>query len=627
MKTTTLMMILAAAASSSPASASMPTVGIMYEGWHAPAVQAIEDCAGCAPPLTIEAVLRSNGTESLADAYATVNASISQAFHFHTEPLHGSFYCMYRKRASDAHGATGLRDCRGIPATAARHAALLRAANISFVVADSTNIQSDCEFGDAIQLRPFEVLAEEWHALRLRGLPTPQIAIWQNLQDPTGELWRRFVDGSSVYANASYGSGPGGSDLLLRDGRTGRPAFFTTADPDPTLVAQLEDPVGPYNVTTQVMWALRDNFDKGEMGFFSACTVPGKTGAAAFTTSVPAENAPGPCAQRHTTNAALGPRGTALTVGPSYQLSYSALPWRASGKLGGATLKAQFGAAFALRDELDYLFIGTFNEHIAQPQKNPYYATDAHALAMGLGDSGAGGAPDPAASQMWVDMYGDGVTRDLEPSVSDQGSAWALLSSCLRVLAAGAGCGGGSSSEEACCSTTDPAQRWRNVWSLALGGDASRDLLLTVDANELAVLTKKGSGGGWEEVCTPHGGASAFCAGVESAQPEADYPRGPFLLHAAAQVAPAAAPSNAVHRCVSTGAGAGGRHFVAGDGACYGRGRAESVLGFAASARDSNTPRSLRSCAEAAAGGAMYHSLDTRCAAGDEELGHLGFVH
>ena len=196
----------------------------------------------------------------------------------------------------------------------------------------------------------------------------------------------------------------------------------------------------------------------------------------------------------------------------------------------------------------------------------------------------------------------------------------ALLSSCLRVMTAGAGCGSGST--EACCSTTDPAQRWRNVWSLALGGDAGKDLLLTVDTNELAALTKKG--GGWEEVCTPHGGASAFCAGVESAQPEADYPRGPFLLHAAAQVAPAA-PSNAVHRCTST---AGGRHFVAGDSACYGRGKAESVLGFAASARDSNTPRSLRSCAAAAAaGGAMYHSLDTRCVAGDEELGHLGFVH
>ena len=74
-------------------------------------------------------------------------------------------------RAKDAHGANGLRDCRGISDTAARHAAMLSAANISFVVADSTNIQSDSEFGDAIQLRPFEVLAEEWHALRLRGPP------------------------------------------------------------------------------------------------------------------------------------------------------------------------------------------------------------------------------------------------------------------------------------------------------------------------------------------------------------------------------------------------------------------------------------------------------------------------
>ena len=70
------------------------------------------------------------------------------------------------------------------------------------------------------------------------------------------------------------------------------------------------------------------------------------------------------------------------------------------------------------------MFIGTFNEHIAQPQANPYYAHDSHATAMGFGDSGPGGAPDAAASQLWVDMYGDGVTRDLEPSVSDQGSLW-----------------------------------------------------------------------------------------------------------------------------------------------------------------------------------------------------------
>ena len=122
-------------------SAAMPTVGIMYEGWHAPATQAIEDCRGCAAPITIEDVLRSNGTLSLTDAYATANASVSQGFHFHKKPLQG-FYCIYRKRATDAHGATGLRDCRDISSTTARHAAVLSAANISFIVADSTNIQA-----------------------------------------------------------------------------------------------------------------------------------------------------------------------------------------------------------------------------------------------------------------------------------------------------------------------------------------------------------------------------------------------------------------------------------------------------------------------------------------------------
>ena len=552
------------------AAAGMPSVGIMYEGWHAPAVQAIEDCDGCArPALTIEAVLRSNGTLSLADAYARRNGSIAAGFQFHKEPLDG-FYCMYRKRASDAHGATGLRDCRNISATAARHAQMLTSAGIDFVVVDSTNIQSDSEFGDAIQLRPFEVLAEEWHALRLRGESTPQIAIWQNLQDPNGTLWKRFVDARSVYANASYGDT--GSDLLLRDGRTGRPAFFTTAKPDETLVAVLEDAHGPYNVTTQVMWALRDNYDAGEMAFMSPC-INAATGA--FTSSVPLENTPGNCSQKMTRNAKLGPRGTALTVGPSYQLSYSSLPWLASGKLGGTTLQAQFRAAFALRDELDYLLIGTFNEHIAQPQPNPYAEHNPNAISLGFGDSAPDAKPDADAGQLWVDMFGDAVTRDVEPTVSDGGAIWRLLRSCLRVLAAGDGCADGSNSSapaEACCDVQSPARRWKAVWALELSGSATTDLLLTVDRNERQELLASGD---WREVCSPFGGPSAFCDGTAS-DVVAQYTRGPFLLYAVAQ-APPAATSSPVYRCFSAGddekVASGQYHFVSGDASCYGRGK------------------------------------------------------
>ena len=65
---------------------------------------------------------------------------------------------------------------------------------------------------------------------------------------------------------------------------------------------------------------------------------------------------------------------TCGAVGPSYQLSYSSLPFRASGKLGGLTLKKQFERAFEenANGKLDYLQVGTFNEHIAQPQPNAF---------------------------------------------------------------------------------------------------------------------------------------------------------------------------------------------------------------------------------------------------------------
>ena len=234
----------------------------------------------------------------------------------------------------------------------------------------------------------------------------------------------------------------------------------------------------------------------------------------------------------------------------------------------------------------------------------------------------------PFPDHIWVDMFGDAVTRDVEPTVSDGGAIWRLLRSCLRVLAAGDGCADGSNSSapaEACCDVQSPARRWKAVWALELSGSATTDLLLTVDRNERQELLASGD---WREVCSPFGGPSAFCDGTAS-DVVAQYTRGPFLLYAVAQ-APPAATSSPVYRCFSAGddekVASGQYHFVSGDASCYGRGKQETLLGFASSARLSGTPRSLRSCA-AASGAEAYHSLDTPCTAGDEELGHLGFVH
>jgi hypothetical protein len=47
--------------------------------------------------------------------------------------------------------------------------------------------------GDVLQLRPFEVVAEEWTTLRAQNISTPQVTIWQTLSNPAGNLYQKFV--------------------------------------------------------------------------------------------------------------------------------------------------------------------------------------------------------------------------------------------------------------------------------------------------------------------------------------------------------------------------------------------------------------------------------------------------
>ena len=86
---------------------------------------------------------------------------------------------------------------------------MLIGAGVDFIVVDSTNIQTAGSAADALQLRPWEVLAEEWLALRRQGVATPKIAIWHNLQDPNGDLWQSYVHGA--YSDPAY------DELIFKD--------------------------------------------------------------------------------------------------------------------------------------------------------------------------------------------------------------------------------------------------------------------------------------------------------------------------------------------------------------------------------------------------------------------------
>jgi len=201
-------------------------------------------CAGAGTG-SLEAVIRSNGSLSMADMSSSMDTSINMGFWWHKQPREG-FYCIYRKRSTENVSSCGLPDCPNITQTLRRHADLLTGAGVDFIVADSTNIQTTGAAADALQLRPWEVLGEEWLALRQQGVTTPKIAIWQNLQDADGNLWQSYVHGA--YSDPQY------DELLFKDKKSGKKVMFTTSSPTPALVEQIE---ASGEIVVVVMWAER----------------------------------------------------------------------------------------------------------------------------------------------------------------------------------------------------------------------------------------------------------------------------------------------------------------------------------------------------------------------------------
>ena len=630
---------------------ALPHVGLLYEGWHSYAYNASATVVSMGgTPLSVDDVIRSDGNLTLADIWdvhgvqnltqgrstprsesciawhSAIRAhhrnNLTAGFYYQAMPSAGP-YCTYRRRNGEA-GV--LPDCPGISATIARHASLLTAAGIDFVTADGTNLCTPSPFADAIQTRPFEVLLEEFTALRARGLSTPAVAAWQ--RSVTGCTLHTSILG--IYNNATL------SELIYRDPVTGKMVFFVPDSPDASIIAEIESNGGRNNVIVQEMWALFGNatYASGRWAFESPCTDGGR-----FTTSVAGRGRGATACGQFTT---FGSRlGSALAVGPSFQMSYGSVPFSAAGTYGGLTLKRQFATAIdaASRGAThDNLYVSSWNEAIAQPQPNPFGAPD-YAFSMGLPWDTAG------RGSLWVDSYG-GLSRDLEPSAAAGSLLYDIMASCLRVVhlmgtisareptyalrlrdsaaLAAAAC---AVAGEVCCLFNETTDGYASVQ--ALSNTAGKDALVTTDPAEAARLTCPGCG--WTEICNPFDGPTDFCISREVlAGPRAM--QGPFVLHSGGCAVRAGDPvvqgRTPLVRCLEAPV-AGGRHYVSPDATACGGGGAtlEVALGCMSTSRSSETPRALRACT--ANGGRRYHSLDASCEAGDtDDYGRvLGFVH
>lgn len=544
-----------------PTSSDAKFAGILYEGWHGFAANALrvitQEMHGQA--ITVEQVIRSNGNLTLNDMLAKYNmVQASDGFYYHAQPELG-FYCIYRKRP----GQDGIiPDCPNITQTLTRHADQLLAANIDFITVDSTNLGGLDNESDVIQLRPIEVIFEEWAALRAAGAKTPAITVWPCIP-PGGTLWQNYL---ALYNNYS--------DLVFVDPATNKKVMFIVDSPgippDPSILAAIESNGGRNDVVAVRMWAqmAENSYATGTWGFFTPC----------FNGSSMTDNVVGldQCNQPPTRNS---PLGTEVTASASYQLQYGSLPFGAPGKLAGLTMKMLFQQVFSVQP--DYVFMSSWNEFISQPQPNPYSKRVNNGYSMGL-------EWDPARFDLWVDTFGAEFSRDIEPSVELGDYYYQLMSSCLRVYKTSSSATCDQPNEE-CCKLAS-SQLYTNVWSLH--ETSGPDHLLTTSPVEKNILVKSGV---WQELCNPFTGTTLFCVDDSTN----DGRSMPFILLSTNQ--PGTVP---LYRCY------GKYHYFSLQSGCEGA-KTESVLGYVSTSRNGNTPRSLRRCQDAS--GAYFHSLDIDC--------------
>ena len=663
--------------SSTKSTSTGPVRALLYEGWQAYASNAtryIQSINGI--NLSVEDIIRSNGNLSLYNIWDEYNAGqYTQGFYYQETPTLG-YYCIYRKRPNETIGV--LPDCLNITGILTQQTAWFNQGSIDFVTADGTNLCTPSPFADAIQTRPFEVLIEEFAALRALGVPTPSVAAWQ--RSATGcTLWQNILN---IYNDPSY------EPLIYKDPTTGKKVFFVPDSPDPSIVQQILSNGGRNDIIVQEMWALFDKntYENGRWAFMSPCIDNSTQG---FTTNVVGlqRGATG-CGQYMTLNSNLG---TAIAVSPSYQLSYGSVPFSAANKYEGLTYKRQFGTIFdnminmwtsiaidmetiKLDNEIvknrlsqgipQNIYLSSWNEWLSQPQANPFNSPT-YAFSMGIPWD------TKYRNSLYVDTYGTSISRDTETSVTHGTQLLDIMTSCLRVIQLGtilphillpdiytnttllsttklhsvvyrltpsqrltylsslfgrhshpdqlSSC---NVANELCCMYNETTDGYNVVFSLKLKDDS--DQLLTIYPDEVANLTCPSCG--WTEICNGYGGPTDFCVD-QNVLSTAEAMQGPFTLPSSGCgvsedriILPNRVP---LVRCYD-----GTHHFISSDPTCGGgNNKMEFSIGCMMTQRDSNTPRELRLCQQTMNNGKYYHMLDSNCTSGDTEKGILGYVH
>jgi len=601
------------------------------------------------PSVTMQDVVASDGALLFRDSSwkhtpgfnASAPETYQGALFMSAEPALG-IYCYYRKRANESAGADGgpgwgtMADCPEAAHVLQTHAAELSAAGFAFIAPDATNWDGDPRIAangaDLNQLRPTEIIAEEWANMRLAGAATPQLSTFDRV-NAGGLLYQWYL--SEFFNNDTLLA----LDLILRNPNTtrvpGTDKVYIVADEpllDYNLVRLLQHNGGRNDIVTPIMWSAPDasgNYEEnGYLKYFSPCTevVRAANGSESRVFS-PDVFFDGPCGHMKTLHS---PVGDVWTV--SSGLPMNSIPF-AGARYNGLFLKKQFYDVFVDPTPTDMLFAPSWNE----------FASSAHSM-LGWNISNplfvARGATahDPDRHVIVFDDFTSERSRFLEPTTTDGGYYYELFASCMRVyrlqaalgrVSDGAGCD--VAGEECCLLHAD--EDFVRVHSLQRSGADGQvlDALLTPDAAEARTL----AAAGWSEFCVAaldqgNMRTAALCYNatlIWSGGEDLGVLRGPLLLYRNSSTGlPNTAP---LVRCVT--AGSPPLHFVDNSTECAGgRGEAEFVLGFGSARRDGLFSSEVRRCAVVKQGGGAalwyYTVASGACGKGDVDEGIIGYT-
>jgi hypothetical protein len=605
-------------------------IGVYYTTYLNPLAQIYQNIsAAYGWTRTMETVLRDDGLR-FADSVWKFGPSVASPQWknysatcdiMHQEPSLG-MYCIYRKRANESSGA--IADCPEASRVLKAHAAELVAAGFDFVAPDATNWDGDprnasVPGSDFYQLRPTEIISEEWAAARMAGLATPQLSIFA-MVNTGGVLWRWYM--SELFNNETLL----GLDMIFRD-QSGRKVFIA-ADlgnkTDSAALSEIANNGGLNDTVVPLMWfapnASGQWESSGRLAYFSRCLgVHEDTGEVDFSTDAWLDPRT-PCAHRKTP---ASPIGSSWTV--STGLSINSVPFGAV-RFNGLLAKKQWHDVLADPHPTALIFAPSFNEFGSRAYPLPGLVGANNPAFFAAGAA----VDDPDRFVLFEDGYGSQRSRTIEPTVEDGGRFYELFASCvrvyrlqvaLRIVSNGLGC---DVAGEECCTIRDD-ESFVHAWSLDKPSAAAArppvDSLVTADKTELAAL----KAAGWAEICVPTifgRGPTATCvdanlpfsgaAGVDAAS------RGPFALFS--NVTGGGLPDSVpLVRCVEVKTGL---HFAANNTDCAPGAdmQLEVVIGYGSANKSSLFARAVHRCRSSAR---WYTTVNIDCIAGDEDDGIL----